>query len=96
MNHRTGRLLALDLNPAFDEPAPKFFTGPIEIESDFGQCQPGATFNDPAIGQGRPRASAWSVVDAFCASVLVGSIAMLFCEPVRSYALVLLERLVLR
>lgn len=91
MNHRQGRLLAQDLEPAFEEPAPKFFHGPVEIESDFAQYRPGATFNDPAIGQGRPSDTAWRISNAINLCLLIGTLSMML-KPVSGYVLAMLER----
>lgn len=55
MNHRTGRLTWRDFNQAHDQPAPTFFTGPIEVDSDFGVVNPGRTFHQPSRIQRTPK-----------------------------------------
>lgn len=48
MNHRTGKLIAADFEPARALPAPTFELEPIEHTSDFGVLDAGATFVEPA------------------------------------------------
>lgn len=81
MNHRTGRLTWRDFEPAHAQPAPAWFTGPIEIDSGFGVVNPGRSFRKPSRVQRTPARHRRICVR--CASLYVASAALAICAIVR-------------